>query len=178
MPDGVVRLRNTCRHASSWDNISIGRMSKTLIFSDFFQLRDRTGLKLLGVATDYAWKIPLVSWEHTEILLQNAGLNLPEAAASLSIMNGVDVLYLIFDGVELVTLVWLVCNFTADIPIAASMLYRQYSLHKARRYSLYKGTQTSISRLMANAVETGTVTAVAAGVELVLLFFSNYYQVM
>ncbi|KAF8876954.1 hypothetical protein BD779DRAFT_127537 [Infundibulicybe gibba] len=66
-------------------------------------------------------------------------------------------------------------NFIADVLIAVSMLY---ALRMARRQSLSKGTRTIISRLMVNAIETGAVTVVVAGAGLMLMlvFSSNYFQ--
>ncbi|KAF8874412.1 hypothetical protein BD779DRAFT_1566644 [Infundibulicybe gibba] len=72
--------------------------------------------------------------------------------------------------------VWLAGSFAADILIAGSMLY---ILGKARAQSFSKRTETMVSKLMANTIQTGAVTAIAAGVELILFLVyknNNYHE--
>ncbi|KAF8880666.1 hypothetical protein BD779DRAFT_1072929 [Infundibulicybe gibba] len=76
-------------------------------------------------------------------------------------------------GPPLITLLWLAPSVVADILIAVTMLY---TLHKARHQSLSKGTETILSRLMVNTIETGVVTAVAASLGLVLYVLDKYYE--
>ncbi|KAF8885012.1 hypothetical protein BD779DRAFT_1534969 [Infundibulicybe gibba] len=79
----------------------------------------------------------------------------------------------LFDGAKhrFMTLAWLVSNFAADALIASSMLC---TLYKAQRKSRSPGAKTIISRLMMNTVETGAITAVALGADIILLFLSDY----
>ncbi|KAF8869785.1 hypothetical protein BD779DRAFT_643332 [Infundibulicybe gibba] len=51
-----------------------------------------------------------------------------------------------------------------------------YALRMAQRQSLSKGARAIISRLMMNAIRTGAITAVVAGVGLVLLLLSVDYS--
>ncbi|KAF8880669.1 hypothetical protein BD779DRAFT_1073374 [Infundibulicybe gibba] len=82
----------------------------------------------------------------------------------------------LFTPNSLVVIAWLSCNFVSDVFITSSMLY---ILRKAKRQSLSRGTETMISRLMVNTVQTGAVTAVAAGIGLGLGLtldpIANYY---
>ncbi|KAF8880667.1 hypothetical protein BD779DRAFT_1548361 [Infundibulicybe gibba] len=78
-----------------------------------------------------------------------------------------------FNNPPSITLLWLAPSVAADILIAATMLY---TLHKARRQSLSKGTETILSRLIVNTIETGVITAVAASLGLVLYTLSRYYE--
>ncbi|KAF4568256.1 hypothetical protein EYR36_010265 [Pleurotus pulmonarius] len=71
--------------------------------------------------------------------------------------------------------VWLVGSFVADILIAGCMLY---TLHRARKRSFSGRSESVLTRLVRNTIETGAVTAVAAGVELVLFLVipeTNYH---
>ncbi|KAF5351363.1 hypothetical protein D9758_007982 [Tetrapyrgos nigripes] len=72
--------------------------------------------------------------------------------------------------------IWLVGSFVADILIAGCMVF---ILSRARRKSFSKRTESILSRLVVNAIHTGTVTAVAAGVDLALFVRyddNNYHQ--
>ncbi|KAF8889398.1 hypothetical protein BD779DRAFT_1709962 [Infundibulicybe gibba] len=175
---------------------------------------DRIYLKLLGFATGYAWQLLVVSWSKIPSLphIENfLGKFTGQANIVLPVINAIisAVVQIFFPGVLLLNLfpatgyqilittigkifaaligiVWLGGNLIADILIASSMLY---TLHKARRQSLSKGAKTIISRLMVNAIETGAITVIVVGTEIILLLVPlipttgdltifTYYQTM
>ncbi|KII84926.1 hypothetical protein PLICRDRAFT_45769 [Plicaturopsis crispa FD-325 SS-3] len=61
--------------------------------------------------------------------------------------------------------VWLAGSFAVDVLIAGSMMM---ILREVRVKSPFKATDTLITRLMVHTVQTGLVTAVTAGIELIL----------
>ncbi|THV04740.1 hypothetical protein K435DRAFT_850589 [Dendrothele bispora CBS 962.96] len=71
--------------------------------------------------------------------------------------------------------VWLVGTFVADVLIAACMVY---VLRKAQQRAFSLRSETILTRLLMNAVNTGAVTAVGAGIELImfLVFTNNNYH--
>lgn len=70
-----------------------------------------------------------------------------------------------FAALTSVVEVWLVGSAVCDILIAGSM---SYILIQARLLSSFRATETMITKLIIIAVETGTVTAVAATIDVVL----------
>ncbi|KAK7437379.1 hypothetical protein VKT23_018624 [Stygiomarasmius scandens] len=72
--------------------------------------------------------------------------------------------------------VWLVGSFIADILIALCMVYL---LKRAQTRSFSKRTDSVLSRLVVNAIHTGAVTAIAAGIDLALFVRfenNNFHQ--
>ncbi|THV04739.1 hypothetical protein K435DRAFT_790744 [Dendrothele bispora CBS 962.96] len=72
--------------------------------------------------------------------------------------------------------VWLAGSFVADILIAICMVF---VLKRAQAQAVSKRTETLVTRLLMNAVNTGAVTAVAAFVELILFVVykdNNFHQ--
>ncbi|KAF8889403.1 hypothetical protein BD779DRAFT_342973 [Infundibulicybe gibba] len=62
-------------------------------------------------------------------------------------------------------MVWLGGNLLADVLIASFMLY---TLQKAQSQSLSKGARAIIYQLMVNTVDTGVITTLVVGAEMVL----------
>ncbi|THU79305.1 hypothetical protein K435DRAFT_29410 [Dendrothele bispora CBS 962.96] len=73
--------------------------------------------------------------------------------------------------------VWLVGSFIADILIVLCMVYL---LRCAKNQSFSKRTESILSKLVANSIHTGAITAIVAGIELALFLHyeitSNFYQ--
>ncbi|KAK7462791.1 hypothetical protein VKT23_007373 [Stygiomarasmius scandens] len=71
--------------------------------------------------------------------------------------------------------VWLAGTFVADVLIAGCMVY---VLRKAQARAFSLRSETILTRLLMNAVNTGAVTAIGAGVELImfLVFTTNNYH--
>ncbi|KAF5368898.1 hypothetical protein D9758_002938 [Tetrapyrgos nigripes] len=72
--------------------------------------------------------------------------------------------------------VWLAGSFVADILIAMCMLF---VLKRAQAKAVTKRSETLITRLLVNAVNTGAVTAIAAFIDLILFVVykdNNYHQ--
>ncbi|KAK7462792.1 hypothetical protein VKT23_007374 [Stygiomarasmius scandens] len=73
--------------------------------------------------------------------------------------------------------VWLAGSFVADILIAMCMVF---VLKRAQSQTVTKRTETLVTRLLLNAVNTGAVTAVAAFIDLILFVVykdNNFHQV-
>ncbi|KAF8871490.1 hypothetical protein BD779DRAFT_1680369 [Infundibulicybe gibba] len=76
--------------------------------------------------------------------------------------------------VDRVFLALIISDLASDIFITSSMLY---ILHKVKRQSLFRGTETIISRLMVNAVQTGAITTIAASIGFALMFTEEFSNV-
>ncbi|KAF7348882.1 hypothetical protein MVEN_01408400 [Mycena venus] len=118
----------------------------------------------------FAWRIYVIKGRNTFIRIVVCLIVMTALMQSLSaIVNGLRFGFApqITDQVQLAigVKIWLIGSFVCDILIAVTMIGIFWQV---RRQTPWKATDSIIKKLIYHTVETGAVTAIAAGVELAL----------
>ncbi|KAF7328353.1 hypothetical protein MVEN_02550800 [Mycena venus] len=118
----------------------------------------------------FAWRIYVIKGSNPYIRIVIALIVMTALMQSLSaIVNGLRFAFApqITNQVQLAigVKIWLIGSFVCDILIAVTMIG---ILWQARVRSPWKATDSIITKLIYHTVETGAVTAITAGIELVL----------
>ncbi|KAF9265657.1 hypothetical protein L218DRAFT_154153 [Marasmius fiardii PR-910] len=134
------------------------------------------GLVSCIVQLFYAWRIWVLSSKYKFLRLLAVLVVMLSLMQGLSAMIAAIILLINSDQQNLLRLhpafsVWLAGSFVTDIMITSSM---SYILYKAKEASKWAGSETMLTRMINNTIQTGAVTVVCALIDLVL--FTKYIQ--